>query len=475
MPTAPDSASQLVDGLWVDLETLCPCGLREYCPALPENKWDKESLCGLIGSGMTPKKTVKSRQKDSSGLQLRALIHASELYTGEGFRKSQGRHVTEADMGRIPDGALVYSVRKIGGVEVPGRIEWVGRTSDIPARYARTPAVSLGLKQAVTAGFVDCHTHLVFGGDRSEEFALRCGGVSYEEIARRGGGIQTTVNATRKATPGELLALAESRVKEALRFGIRTLEIKSGYGLTLEAELKQLEVAKKLRKKFPQVRFSLTFLGAHAIPAGRDRDDYVREICEKMLPEVVRRRLADACDIFIDRGYFTVQDGQKIFEVARSLGLSVKVHADELVNTESAAFAADQGAWSADHLLAVSEKGIRALASSETVAVLLPATAFYLKASHAPARKLIEAGARVALSTDFNPGTSMTLNLPLVMTIAALYLGMTRAEILCAVTYNAARALRLHEDQGTLEPGLDARFTVLPFARFEESYYRFGW
>lgn len=417
----------------------------------------------------------KGRDSKRTPPSLRALVHASELYTGAGFRKTEGRHVSESDMGRIEDGALLYSGRTVGGVEIPDRIEWVGRTTDIPAKYARVPALNLNHKHAVTAGFVDCHTHLVFAGDRSEEFALRCGGLSYEEIAKRGGGIQTTVNATRKASARELLALAEARVLEALRFGIRTLEIKSGYGLTLEAEIKQLEVAKKLRKKFPHVRFSLTFLGAHAIPAGRERDAYVREICEKMLPEVARRKLADACDIFVDRGYFTVDDALRIFKSARSLGLSVKVHADELANTESASFAAAQGAWSADHLLAISEKGIRALAASDTVAVLLPATAFYLKAAHAPARKLIEAGARVALSTDFNPGTSMTLNLPLVMTIGALYLGMTRAEILCAVTYNAARALRLHQDQGTLEPGLEARFTVLPFARFEESYYRFGW
>jgi imidazolonepropionase len=360
-------------------------------------------------------------------------------------------------------------------MELPDRILWVGRTSDIPREYAKAPAIDLQGRQCVTAGFVDCHTHLVFAGDRSEEFALRCGGMGYEEIAQRGGGIQTTVNATRQATTRQLVTLAVQCVEEALRFGVRTLEIKSGYGLDYETELKQLRVAQLLKKRFPQVRFSVTFLGAHAIPQGLSRGTYVREICERMLPEIARRKLADCCDIFIDRGYFSLEEGRKILGRARELGLAIKVHADELANTESASFAAEMGAWSADHLLQISDAGVQALSQSDTVSVLLPATAFFLKAQHAPARRLLDAGARVALSTDFNPGTSMTLNLPLVMTLGALYLGMTREEILCSVTYNAARALRLHGEQGTLEAGLEARFSVHPFERFEEVYYRFGW
>ena len=184
---------------------------------------------------------------------------------------------------------------------------------------------------------------------------------------------------------------------------------------------------------------------------------------------------ADACDVFIDRGYFTVEEGRRLLEHARAKGLKTKVHADELANTESASFAASHGALSADHLLQVSDQGIQQLAASETVAVLLPGTAFYLKAPHAPARKLLDAGAAVALSTDFNPGTCMTLSLPTILTIAALYLGMSRSELLAAVTYNGAKALGLHGRKGTLEEGLDADFTILPFERFEETYYRCAW
>jgi imidazolonepropionase len=407
---------------------------------------------------------------------LRAVIHASELLTGAGIRAKDGRRVVEEDLGRIPDGAIVYQARKVRGVEVPGRIEWVGPTGELPKRYARVRAVDLRRRRAVVAGFVDCHTHLVFAGDRSGEFAARCGGMTYEEIAARGGGILTTVRATRAAPVEELERLAIPRVKEALSWGVRTIEIKSGYGLSRAAELRQLAVIPRLRRRFPQMTFKATFLGAHAFPKDVARAEYLRQLLEEMLPEVRRRKLADACDVFVDDGYYTVDEARKILRKARSLGLEVKVHADELGNTESAALAVELAAQSADHLLRVSDEGIRALGRyRKTVAVLLPGTAFYLKAPHAPARRLIDSGAAVALATDFNPGTCMTLSLPSIMTIAALYLGMTRAEILAAVTYNAAKALGLEARKGTLESGKDADFTILPFPRFEECYYRFAW
>jgi imidazolonepropionase len=398
---------------------------------------------------------------------MKAIVHASEILTGAGIRARDGKRVREEDIGRIEDGAIVYRDR--------GAIEWVGRTSELPRKYARVRRRDLKRKQAVVAGFVDCHTHLVFAGDRSEEFALRCGGATYEEIAAKGGGIVTTVRATREASAAELEKLAIPRLEEARAFGIRTVEIKSGYGLSTEAELKVLSVIPRLRKKFPDLTLVSTFLGAHAFPKDKSREEYMKELLDEMLPAVARKKLASACDVFIDKGYYTLEEGRRILTRARELGLEIKVHADELANTESAAFAAELGALSADHLLQISDAGIRKLAASRTVAVLLPGTAFYLKAAHAPARKLIDAGACVALSTDFNPGTSMTLNLPAIMTIAALYLGMTRAEILAAVTYNAAKALDLHARKGTLEPGMDADFTVLPFVRFEETYYRFAW
>lgn len=407
--------------------------------------------------------------------RVRVLVHASEVLTGAGVRQKRGRHVREEDLGRIEDGAMAYTEHKVRGAWVPGRIEWVGPTAELPKKFKRVRAVNLKHQHAVVPGFVDCHNHLVFDGDRAGEFAERCGGVSYEEIAARGGGILTTVRATRAASEERLLKLGRTRIKELYAFGVRTLEIKSGYGLSHESELKLLRVAKQLRAEHPEIAIHITYLGAHAFPPDQAREAYLTEMLERTLPEVVSRKLADSCDVFIDRGYYTGVEGEQLLLKAKELGLAVRVHADELANTESAALATRLGALSADHLLQVSDTGIKALANSETVAVLLPGTAFYLRAAHAPARKLIEAGAAVALATDFNPGTCMTLSLPTIMTIAALYLGMTRAEIFAAVTYNAAKALGMESERGTLEAGQDAAFAVLPFARFEETYYRFAW
>jgi imidazolonepropionase len=351
----------------------------------------------------------------------------------------------------------------------------VGPTADLPRKYRKLKKTDLKNKQAVVPGLIDCHTHLVFAGNRADEFAARCAGATYAEIAAKGGGISATVVATREASQEELLRLAKARVEEAIGYGVRTIEIKSGYGLSFESELKCLRVIKDLAKAFPQITFRSTFLGAHAFPKDKSRAEYIEELLSRLLPEIVKRKLADTCDVFVDEGYFTPEEGRLILERARELGLKLKVHADELSNTESASLAAEMEALSADHLLMVSDYGISSLASSETVAVLLPGTAFYLKADQARARKMISSGVCVALATDFNPGTCMTLSLPAIMTIAALYLQMSRAEIFAAVTFNAAKSLGLSERKGTIEPGKDADLTVLPFAKFEETYYRFAW
>ncbi len=406
---------------------------------------------------------------------VQVLIHASEILSGAGIREKGGRRVTESDVSRIADGAVVFDTRRVMGKTVPNKILWVGESRALPAQYRRCQTRDLKRKSAIIPGMIDCHTHLVFAGDRSEEFARRCAGATYEEIAAAGGGILSTVRSTRSASVSELERTAIARVKEARGFGVRTLEIKSGYGLSHESELKILEVIHRLRKRFPEMTFVSTYLGAHAFPPDQSPEEYVNEIVERTLPEVARRGLAEFCDVFVDTGYFTPQQGKRVLKRAIELGLGAKLHADELANTESAALAAELKASSADHLLRISDQGLSRLARSETVAVLLPGTAFYLKAPHAPARKLLDAGARVALATDFNPGSCMTLSLPSVMTIAALYLGMSRAELLAAVTYNAARALGLEERKGTIAPGMDADLTILPFAKFEETYYRFAW
>jgi imidazolonepropionase len=408
-------------------------------------------------------------------VKVRAYIHASEILTGQGIRKKKGRRVQEEDMGRIQDGALVYSLKKSHGIDVPDRILWVGATEDLPRKWKKVPTLDLKGRRGITPGLVDCHTHLIFDGNRAEEFAKRCAGVSYQEIAAQGGGIQATVRATRLASESRLLKLASERVKEMIRHGVRSIEVKSGYGLSLESELKLLRVIPKLQKKFPQLTFVSTFLGAHDFPKDQSREDYLKILISEMLPKIATEGLAQSCDVFIDEGYYTREEGQFILSQAQRLGLKVRVHADELSDTGSAELAAQLKALSADHLLKISDSGIQALARSETVAVLLPGTAFYLKAEYAPARKLIEAGAQVALATDYNPGTCVCLSLPLMMTLAALYLKMSRAEIFAAVTFNAAQALDLHHRKGALAEGLDADFWVMPFSTFEEAYYRFGW
>jgi imidazolonepropionase len=397
-------------------------------------------------------------------LSVQVYIHASEVLTGAGVRRKDGRRIFDEDLGRIEDGAVVFDEK----------ILWVGKTADLPKKYKRAKTKNLRGQSAVVPGFVDCHSHLIFAGDRANEFAARCAGATYEEIASKGGGIVKTVSATRAATKAELLKTAIARVKKSQSYGVRTLEIKSGYGLDDASELKVLEVARELKKRFPQMTFSITYLGAHAFPKEISREQYLKQMIETTLPKVAKEKLADSCDVFIDKGYFTVEEARKLLTTAKKLGLKTKIHADELGNTESAALAADLGSLSADHLLRISDNGISKLARSQTVAVLLPGTAFYLKAEYAPARKLIDGGACVALSTDFNPGTCVTLNLPAIMTIAALYMKMSKAEIFSAVTYGAAKALGLESRKGTIEVGKDSDLYVLPYKRFEEVYYNFA-
>jgi imidazolonepropionase len=253
------------------------------------------------------------------------------------------------------------------------------------------------------------------------------------------------------------------------------VEIKSGYGLTAESEIKSLRVIQALQKKNPKLSIEATFLGAHAFPTEVRREDYLKLLVAKLLPEVAKKKLASACDVFVDEGYFTVEEARELLGTANKLGLAMKIHADELGTTDATVLACELGALSADHLLKISDRGIDALAKSNTVGVLLPGTAYYLKTNQAPAREILSRGGRVALSTDMNPGTCMTASLPFIMNLAALYLGMTRAEIFAAVTYNAARALGRHEAWGTLEAGRTGYVGVMPFERFEDAYYRVAW
>jgi imidazolonepropionase len=316
---------------------------------------------------------------------------------------------------------------------------------------------------AVVPGFVDAHTHLAFAGDRDDEIRRRLAGASYRDIAAAGGGIVKTVAATRAASADGLADSIRERLDEMLLQGTTTAEVKSGYGLEREAEIRSLEAIAAAARTHP-VTVVATFLGAHEVPPEHraNRAAYLAHLVDDMLPEVARRGLARFCDVFCEEGVFTVEESRRVLEAARAHGLALRVHADELAWTGGAELAAEMGARSADHLLFVSEAGMRALASSSCVAVLLPAAAFYLRLGrYAPARALIEAGAPVALASDANPGGGLSPSMPFAMTVACFAMGLALEEALAAATINAACSLDLEGDVGSLEVGKRCDLVVL--------------
>jgi imidazolonepropionase len=328
----------------------------------------------------------------------------------------------------------------------------------------------------ITPGLVDSHTHAVFGDWRAAEYELRSRGLPYMDIAKRGGGINASVRSVRERSEDQLFELALPRVTQFLQYGITTVEIKSGYGLSTDAELKQLRVIDRLKRELP-IHIVPTFMGAHEFPLEyrERRADYVQLLIDEMIPAVAEAKLATFCDVFMEPGVFDANQTRRILEVARKHGLFPKLHADELENSGGAELAAEIGAASADHLGAVSEQGIAALANSETVATLLPATLFFLgKPSFAPARALIDGGATVALATDFNPGTAPSANLPLVLTFACSRMRMTPLEAICAATFGGALALRLSDGRGSLRPGGVGDLVIWSVADYREIPYRFG-
>lgn len=343
-------------------------------------------------------------------------------------------------------------------------------------RDAHAGAVVEEVRGVLFPGFVDCHTHAVFGAPRLEDHERRALGEDYRTIAARGGGIFQSVTDARARSEEELVALTRARVVTLLAHGATTIEVKSGYGLDPATELKLLRViraaqASELAALVP------TFLGAHEVPPEfrTRRADYVRLLCDHLIPTVAREHLAVACDVFCEPDVFDVAESRAILGAARAHGLALKLHADEFAGSGGAELAAELGALSADHLGAISDAGIRALAASETVAVLLPATLVFLgRPRQAPARRLVEAGAAVALATDFNPGSSPTVSLPLVMVLGVSLLGLRHAEVLTGVTVNAAAALGLAADRGQLAPGFRADLVSCEVSDWREVAYWMG-
>lgn len=385
------------------------------------------------------------------------ILHAAELITVSGSHAKRGPEM--AEIGIIEDGAVFAA---------NGTIRFVGKTTDVWDQVRTegfAPEDTLVLdatERCVLPGFVDPHTHLVFAGYRADEFAARLAGAKYLDILAAGGGILATVKATRAADQQTLIRETLQRLDTLLSFGVTTVEIKSGYGLDMETELRQLDVCAALSRKHP-VRIVPTFLGAHALPPewrGRS-DGYIDFLCEKLLPEVAARGLARFCDVFCETGVFSVEQSRKLLRRAAALGMGVKLHADEMTPLGGAALAAELRAVSADHLLHASDEGILAMADAGVVAVLLPITAFGLREPYARARAMIDAGCAVALATDCNPGSAFSESIPLLIALAAVHLELTPPEIVSALTLNAAAALGLAEEIGSLDPGKQADMLIL--------------
>ena len=322
--------------------------------------------------------------------------------------------------------------------------------------------------KAVLPGFVDSHTHLVFGGYREEEFSWRMRGDSYMSIMERGGGIHSTLEATRRASFEELYTAAKSRLARMLQLGVTTVEAKSGYGMDKNTELKQLAVIQELNRTQP-ITVVPTFMGAHATPKefqGRE-DDFIDYVTQEIMPEIKEKNLAAFCDIFCEKNVFSIEQSRKYLQKAKDLGFLLKIHADEIVQFGGAELAAEMGCTSADHLLQASDNGIRQMAENHVVATLLPCTAFSLKEHFADARKMIDSGCAVALATDLNPGSSFTSSIPLTFALACIYMKMSPEEAVNALTINGAAAIARAESIGSIDEGKRADIIILDFPSYK--------
>ncbi len=392
-----------------------------------------------------------------------AIYNASQLLTVA----SKGPKVAPdmSDLGLIEDGALAIK---------EGRIALVGKGSEVRAQAEAKEALDASGK-VVMPGFVDPHTHLVFAGSRVDEFEMRLRGATYLEIMAAGGGIMSTVRATRAASMEELLAQSRQRLDRMLACGTTTAEVKTGYGLNTAQELKMLEAIKGLDETHP-IDLAATFLGAHAIPQeykGRS-EEYMDMVVREMLPQAAQEG-PRFCDVFCDKGAFTLAQSRRVLEAAKAWGMDLKIHADEFKTLGGAALAAELGATSADHLICTPEEELRLLAEAGTVAVLLPGTPFGLgEERYAPARRMVELGLPVALGTDLNPGTCWCESMQFVMALAARKMGMTAAEAIVASTLNAAYALGKGAEVGSLEVGKKADILILETSDYRDLAYRFG-
>ena len=397
------------------------------------------------------------------------LTNCSQLVTLRGPAPRRGKALANA--GIIRNGAVLIE---------NGKLAAVGPRAEIEALPEALAAEKLDAGGRIALpGFVDSHTHLVFAASRAEEYEMRIAGASYEEIARNGGGILSSVKRLRAATEESLQQRALAALQQFAAHGTTTVEAKSGYGLDAASELKTLRIHRELKRAQPLDIVS-TFLGAHVVPPeyrrrGKNADDYVELVAQELIPEVAREGLAEYCDVFCDRGAFTVKQARRILTAGRACGLQPRLHAEQLARTGATQLGVELHAASCDHLEKINRADIRALAKSDTVATLLPGCCFHLGLAHyAPARELIEAGAIVGLATDYNPGTSPTLSMPMILSLACTQMRMTPAEALGAATINAAYSLGRQKQTGSIEVGKLADLAVFDLDDYREIPYYFG-
>lgn len=395
------------------------------------------------------------------------IVNANEIITVAGTKPKVGKAMS--DIGVLTNAAVLIDGEQIVAVDTLEQIE--ASHSDLVKRAERIDVSG----KIVLPGFVDCHTHLVHGGTRENEFQMRLEGATYMEIMNAGGGIYNTTSRTQQMSFEALFEKAIDHLNQFLLHGVTTVEAKSGYGLNWETERKQLIVAKMLNETH-QIDVVSTFMGAHAIPKDfkGNENAFVNLITEEMLPKVADESLAEFNDVFCEHGVFTPEQSRKILETGKKLGLIPKIHADEIEPYEGAELAAEVGALSAEHLLVASNTGIEAMAKAGTIGVLLPGTAFFLRAPYARGRFMIDSGVPIALSTDFNPGSSPTINLQFIMNLACMNMGMTMEEVITATTLNAACAINRGELVGSIETGKQADLVILNVANYKQMQYFYG-
>ena len=392
------------------------------------------------------------------------ITNIGELATPMGHSALAGAAMRDIHV--VKDAVLVMDVDKI---------VWAGPANELPSIEGPAPDVVDAGGRAVIPGFVDSHTHFIFGGYRDEEFLWRAGGMPYMEIHKRGGGIATSVAATRAASSQEMVHSGAVRLERMLELGVTTVEGKSGYGLDLDTELRQLEAMKTLMGLQP-VDIVPTFMGMHSIPMEYQGQPsaYTDHVLQKILPKVKKQGIAQFCDVFCEKGVFELVDSRRFLEAAKAAGFGIKLHADEIQRLGGAGLAAELGATSADHLLKADLADLSAMAKASVIATCLPLTAFVLHEPYADARSMIDAGCAVALASDLNPGSCYSQSIPLAVALGVLYMGMAMEEVLCALTINGAAALGLAHDRGSLEAGKLADVLILDAPSYRHLAYHTG-